>query len=225
MFHFVYNADDLYGYPTYAAPVERPYRGMGLRRAYFATLRRAKKLLWEKESVRHDWFFAVGRQVLQDLKRRRLQNSSLAFPPCRVNIAPKMPKKRQAVQFARLIPDKRLELYIEMASNIPEHEFILVGRRDSLSETLYPGYADKLTSTLPSNMTYVESTLRERPDLLQESQVYIYTGKERGIVLTMAEAIAAGCIPQKAREPQTSLRSLRLAQSIGLPKKQSENFV
>lgn len=63
------------------------------------------------------------------------------------------------------------------------------------SDRLYPGYADSLLSTLPSNMTFVESSVRERPDLLEDSQFYVYTGIEKGIVLSIIEAISAGCVP------------------------------
>lgn len=195
MFHFVYNADDLFAYPAYASPIDRHRSSKGFHKAYFAILHRTKKLFWDRQFVRNDWFFAIGTRVLQDLRSRLYLNSSLTFPPCRINFRPKASKKRQVVQFARIIPDKRLELYVQIASKLAEYDFILVGRRDSLSERFYPGYADKLLSTFPKNLTYIEATMRERPDLLEESQVYVYTGRERGIILTMIEAIAAGCIP------------------------------
>ena len=42
---------------------------------------------------------------------------------------------------------------------------------------------------------YVDALVSERPELLEESKVYLYTGVERGIGLALVEAIAAGCIP------------------------------
>ena len=36
---------------------------------------------------------------------------------------------------------------------------------------------------------------RERPDFLENSKVYLYTGTEAGIGVALVEAIAAGCIP------------------------------
>ena len=62
-------------------------------------------------------------------------------------------------------------------------------------KALYRGYSSMIFSHLPSNVTYTESLVSERPDLLEESMVYLYTGNERGIGLALVEAIGAGCFP------------------------------
>ncbi len=195
IFHFVYNADDLFSYPPAATPPNHHHTDKGPRKLYFDAMKKATRFLWRKRPESQDWLFAIGSNVLGDLRKRGYRNSSLAFPPCRVNFKPRFPKKKQVVQAARIIPEKRLELYFDIASRLPEYRFYLVGRDAPLSRKLYPGYSTRLLSRLPRNVTYVDAFVRERPELLEESKVYVYTGAERGIGLALVEAIAAGCIP------------------------------
>ena len=103
MFHFVYSAGDLFSYPHAAAPLMVPVAGNLLSKIYVDGLRRAKKLVWGKPPSL-DWFFAVGSNVLRDIRKKGYNNSSLAFPPCRVGFHPRFPKKQQVVQAARIIP-------------------------------------------------------------------------------------------------------------------------
>jgi glycosyltransferase involved in cell wall biosynthesis len=193
MFHFVYNSKDLLAYPAAAAPIKA--KGRGLRRIYLDCLRWSWEFFREKHEKDQDWFFCIGSNVLQDLRNEGYWNSSFALPPSRTNFMPKIPKKNQVVQAARIIPDKGLETYLEIASKLPDYEFYLIGRNEPSLRRLNPGYSDKLLSNLPQNMCYVDAIVRERQDLLEESKVYLYTGVERGIGLAMMEAIAAGCVP------------------------------
>jgi glycosyltransferase involved in cell wall biosynthesis len=194
MFHFVYSAGDLFSYPHAAAPLTVPVTGSPLSKFYVDGVRRAKKLLWGKQPSR-DWFFALGSSILRDIRKRGYNNSSIAFPPCRVSFRPRFPKKKQVIQAARIIPDKRLELYFEIASRLPDYRFILVGKNDQLSDSAFPGYAKRILSRLPRNVIYVDALMRDRPELLEESKIYLYTGNEPGIGLAMVEAMAAGCVP------------------------------
>jgi glycosyltransferase involved in cell wall biosynthesis len=207
VFHFVYNINDMFQFPSKAAPLKmESSRRMGLtgpRDLFLNGLKkpgrefiaRYAKLIWKKTPESKDWFFAVGSIVLEDLRQKGYLNSSLAFPPCRVDFSPRSPKKKQVVQAARMIPDKRLELYFDIASLLPQYRFILLGRDSEMSRRSYPGYADELLSMLPGNVVYVDALVRERPELFEESKVYLYTGIEKGIVLALVEAVAAGCIP------------------------------
>ncbi len=194
--HFVYDAKDKFSYPRAAAPDDRKYLGTGPIKAYFDTTRWLRKLVWKKIAGSNDpRFLAVGSLVLDDLKRNGYRNSSLIFPPCRIDFEPRLPKKKQVAQASRIIPEKRLELFIEIALRLPEYKFYLVGRRDQISEGLYPGYAQSVLSALPRNVTYLDALVREHKEILEESKVYVYTGREPGIGIALMEAIAAGCIP------------------------------
>ncbi len=193
MFHFLYSISDLFSYPPGASPPIRPHDGHTGSGMYNRTL----TFLWNHSVGKSSptWLFAVGSKVLDDLRKLGYRNSSLMFPPCRTSFSPTLPKKKQVVQLTRIIPDKRLELFFEIAQMLPEYTFYLVGRNPARFQEIYPKYSKNLLAKIPRNVVYVEALLRERPELLQESKVYLYTGIERGIVMSIVEAIAAGCIP------------------------------
>lgn len=200
VYHFVYNAAELYHYPLGSAPPQLDIYSKHVRRLPSIAFRLAKKLLWKKRPLSDDWFFAVGSIILNDLKQKGYPNSSLVFPPCRVTFKPKFPKKKQVVQAVRLVPEKRLELFFDIARNLPDYPFYLLARDSEILRRLAPGYAERVLSNVPRNVTVVNSTVRERPDLLEESKVYLYTGREPGIGLSLVESLAAGCTPFSSSE-------------------------
>jgi glycosyltransferase involved in cell wall biosynthesis len=194
MFHFVYSAGDLFRYPHAAAPVDDPESGRIIEDIYITAMRRIKTLLWNKVPS-NDWFFAMGSRVLHDIRRAGYSNSSLVFPPVRQSFRPRFPKRKQVLQAARMIPDKRLDLFIDIASRLPQYKFFLVGKRDRLLDRRFLGYSKRILSQLPRNVAYLDGLLSEQARLLEESMVYLYTGMEPGIGIALIEAISAGCIP------------------------------
>jgi glycosyltransferase involved in cell wall biosynthesis len=164
---------------------------------YGVILGRVRKFLLDHYSPRPSVFLAVGSRVLQGLVQRGYENSALLLPPCRTVFQPKFPKKKQVVQFARIIPDKRIELFLEIARRLPQYPFYVIGRAP---ETPNDEYYNRIIGDLPRNVTYVNALTRQRPDLLELSKVYLYTGVEAGIGIALIEAISAGCIPFSPRE-------------------------
>ncbi len=195
IFHFIYDAADMFGYPVGSAPPDSPIDLGGLKGLYYKALRLYIRIFWKKQSHAQDWFFAVGSSVLTDLRMRGYSNSSLVFPPCRINFTPRFPKRKQVVQAVRLLPEKRLELYYTIAQMLPDCQFYLIGRDSAMLRRMFPGYGETVLSKLPENVTYLNNVVREKPELFQESKIYLYTGTERGIGLAVVEAISAGCIP------------------------------
>src|SRR5437867_2283005 len=150
VFHFIYGRNDPYGFPPAAALLYRNRSGRGPEGAYFKTMKwLGQRLVWNDYSP-SDWLFAVGSGVLSDLRSGGFQNSSLAFPPCRVSFKPAFPKRPRIVQVARMIPDKRLEIFLKIATLLPEFEFILLGRSDQMLKKNYPGYSDRILAHLPN---------------------------------------------------------------------------
>jgi len=196
LFHFVYSANDLFGYPPEASPFVKYASKHSFKAPYYLLYQQIKENFWRKHYSRPSQFFAIGSRVLADLRQHGYRNSSLLFPPCRTTFSPRLPKKKRVIQVARVIPDKKLELFAKIAEKLPEYEFLLIGRDLTLVKNSYPrGYSESVLASMPSNVTYVESPLRARPELLEESRVFLYTGSEPGIVLSVVEGIAAGCIP------------------------------
>ena len=183
LFHFVYNILDLFNHPQGSSLSGPESSKEPIKKPYYFLLRQVRRFFLDKYSPTPAIFFAVGSLVLQDLKERGYENSRLIFPPCRTSFKPRFPKKKQVVQFS------------EIARLLPQYPFYLVGRTPSERSGTNHEYSQRILRELPRNVTYVDALTRERPDLLEDSKVYLYTGTEAGIGVALVEAIAAGCVP------------------------------
>ena len=99
-----------------------------------------------------------------------------------------MEKKRQVVTVARIVPEKRLDVFCDVASRLPDSNFIIVGRESPEHRE----YKQDLVSKLPPNVRYVESPIVLRPELLGESKVYLHAGRERGFGIAIYGRIVCG---------------------------------
>src|SRR5438093_2869386 len=190
LYHFVYELTDLFRYPM---PLVRraPQVDGPAKKAYFAILRIIYECL--ASVPRPSWYYVTGQQVLTGLSKLCRTNSSFFYPPSRV-FKDGLPKKNRILQACRIAPEKRLELMFETARQMPNYEFYLVGKNLPAQKQSHPGYAELLLSKLPHNVSYFDSLVSDRPELLEESKVYFHTGLEKGILLILMEAMSAGCI-------------------------------
>jgi len=185
MYHFLYDIADLF---RYGGPGPLALAGNSWYwHLYYWAARRMRSTLLKPSPTQ---FFVLGTKVLEDLKMNGYDNSSLIYPPCQMRFQPDR-KKKYVLQACRIVPQKRLELFIEIAKHLPQYRFIIAG----LDSPLHPGYRDKLFAEAPKNLFYVETPLRSQPGLVEKAKVYLYTGIEPGIGIALVEAIGAGCIP------------------------------
>jgi len=191
MSHFVYDMVDLFAYPAPLASLDAMSKGGRMaawRKVYYATFR----LIRTKRRTAH--FFALSNNVLYDLKAAGFSDSSLIYPPCESPFKPK-PKTNSVVQVTRIVPQKRLEMFIEAARRMPEYDFYIVGRDNPILQRFNPGYSKKLFHDAPENLIRIEGAIRNTPWVVEDAKVYLYTGIEPGIGIALVEAIGAGCIP------------------------------
>ncbi len=153
------------------------------------TLNNLVKRILNVEPPNPNWYFAISPGVLRRLKEKGHSNSSLLPPPC--TQFPPMKKRDQIIQVTRLIPEKRVEIFLEAAKRLPRYHFVLMARTKPGLEA----YAQDLQDRMPSNVTLVKASLREAPHLLEESKIFLYTGGEDAMMLTVVEAVSAGCYP------------------------------
>jgi glycosyltransferase involved in cell wall biosynthesis len=198
-YHFLYNITDLFAFPSSLSEeaIKRYFgekaKGLGFRwRMYYWGLSRIRNTLLGKPDPKI--FFALSQQVFEDLRGRGFQNSVMIHPPARLNVFHPKPKKKRVVTACRIVPPKRLEDFFEIARRLPEQEFLIVGRDSPDLKTLYQGYSENLMKNRPDNVKYVEAALRDVPELLEESQVYLYCGVEPGMGIAVIEAAGAGCV-------------------------------
>jgi glycosyltransferase involved in cell wall biosynthesis len=190
LYHFIYSGAELFQYSTGYSPSSFPKQK--LPRGYVGakrTINNLVKKILNVEPPNPNWYFAISPGVLKRLRERGNWNSSLLPPPC--TQFPPMKKRDQIIQVTRLIPEKRVEIFLEAAKRLPKNHFVLMARTKPGLEA----YARDLLDRMPSNVTVVKAPLREAPHLLEESKIFLYTGGEDAMMLTVVEAVSAGCYP------------------------------
>lgn len=137
---------------------------------------------------------ALGPSVLRDLQRGGFRNSILMPPAYGIPFRPR-PKKKQVVYVTFLAPQKRIDDFIEIARALPQYKFVLLCRDTQTMNEIYKGYAKRILAEVPDNLQYVESRVRQAPEFLEESKVYLHTSSEPGMGIAVMEALSAGCVP------------------------------
>jgi len=99
-----------------------------------------------------------------------------------------------------LAPQKNVDDFFEIARRLPQYKFYLIGRDTARVNRIYGGYASRVLANKPSNVEYVETRIRQSPDLLEESKVYLHTSTEPGMSIAVMEALSAGCVPLAPRQ-------------------------
>jgi glycosyltransferase involved in cell wall biosynthesis len=186
-YHFCYGSyKDLFVYPfAFYRENYRPYS--------FVVKKLVRAVVGAPPSP--TWILALSSQVLDNLKQNHYDNASAIYPPTQLMFTPAAIKKKRIVQASRFTPGKRLEWFCEVAKRLPEYDFALVCRDEPNLRKLTPGYAEKILASMPQNIEYVASAIRQTPGYFEESKVHLYTGLEPSIALVLVEAIGAGCIP------------------------------
>lgn len=196
LIHFTYDFTDLFVFSPYTRMKDwRP----DLEKLKFRTFklytegRRLSRIVVRRAfAVKHptpDLICTPSSILLEVLREHGFTNTMGFVPPAR-SFTP-LPKKRQIVQVARIVQAKRLEMYFEAARRMPHEKFVLIARLQEGAMV----YGEKLIQNIPPNVEFVQGNLRDNVDRLRESSVYCYTGRDRAIMLTVAEAISAGCYP------------------------------
>jgi glycosyltransferase involved in cell wall biosynthesis len=214
IYHFLYDIVDLFAYPsplpqvaTYLrANVDNPLRTWGEKRfdgklpmggygihwrVYYTFLIKLRNILVGDPTPKT--FFALSEQVQRELVARGYRNSRTVYPPCRLDFQPRLPKVRRVITVTRIVPQKRLEIFLECARRMSDTYFIIVQRDGPELRAFNPGYSEELFKNVPENVVRVEGAIKDHPELLEESWVYMYCGIEPGIGIAVVEALGAGC--------------------------------
>jgi glycosyltransferase involved in cell wall biosynthesis len=190
----MYNVRDLYTYPVLGGTTIRGSRRFRPQwQAYILILEKLRKRLIGQPYVKR--FLALSDLIYRDLLQQGFENAEMIFPPARLDVFTPKPKKRQIVITCRIDPAKNLEGYFKIAEQLPKERFLLVGRDNETTRIAHPGYAERVLSRKPSNVEFINSPVKNVPETVEESMVYLYTGIEPGIGIAIMEACGAGCIP------------------------------
>jgi glycosyltransferase involved in cell wall biosynthesis len=205
LYHFIYHGTDLFQYS--ASYLSSSFPKQKLPHGYITVKRGLNDFLRKILQVKPpnpDWYFALSPSILARLRNSGRKNSSLIFQPS-TQFQPRQ-KKEQVIQVTRLIPEKRVEIFLEAARRLPEYRFLLLARTKPGLEA----YARDIEKRIPANVIYLKTTLGQAPHLLEESKVYLYTGAENAMMLSVVAAISAGCYPIVAKNtgPEETIEAL-----------------
>ena len=107
--------------------------------------------------------------------------------------SPSPPKIPQVVTVSRLVPEKRLEMVVQIANHLPDIRFVLAGREGEATKHYLPML--RKLSTRGNIEIRTSISEREKVALLKESKVFLNTSENEGFLLTTVEALLAGSYP------------------------------
>ena len=103
-------------------------------------------------------------------------------------------KSKQVVSLGRFSPDKRQLEQIEIASQLAEFQFYLVGFINN--EAYFEKCKQKIESLKLKNVNLVgNASALERKKILDESEYFIHNLRNEPFGITTVQAIASGCYP------------------------------
>ncbi|MCL1977374.1 MAG: glycosyltransferase [Candidatus Bathyarchaeota archaeon] len=119
------------------------------------------------------------------------RKAEVVYPP--VDIEDFKPAKKElfVVSVGCFVPNKNYELIVQVAKQMPNVKFVIVGRK-----CLNDPYYDKIAALKPDNVDLIaNATHADLSVLLGKAKVYLHgmIGEHFGI--SVVEAMAAGCIP------------------------------
>ncbi len=121
------------------------------------------------------------------------RQSMTLYPPCPIELYSSQRSQRDdvAITVGRIVPEKRMNLFTEMARKLPQIKFVIVGSVAEQRKTYY----DWLRSNAPENISFILSPLRKVKDILARAKVYVHCAENEHFGITIVEAMASGCVP------------------------------
>jgi len=123
------------------------------------------------------------------------RSSKTVYPPCPVDFYSRFSRiqtrENMVLTISRIVPEKRIHLFTELARMVPQSSFVVVG---SLSDQ-GSAYFERLKNKAPRNVSFVLSPLRKVRNLLGRATAYVHCAENEHFGITIVEAMAAGCVP------------------------------
>ncbi len=138
-------------------------------------------------------FFAVSDYTRDFVMQKWGRDSETLYPPCPVETysSVQAPKENIVISVGRIVPEKRIHLFVELARRLPDYKFLMVGSIGRQTST----YSESLIRNAPDNVSFVLSPLRKERGLLAKAKVYVHCAQNEHFGITIVEAMAAGCVP------------------------------
>lgn len=140
-----------------------------------------------------DQLLAVSDFTRRFVKEKWGRESTTLYPPCPIDLYNNLNfrKENLVITVGRIAPEKRMELFLEIARRLSDVKFAIIGSVVTGKESHY----NKLRTTAPTNVSFVISPLRKVKDMLGSAKVYVHCAQDEHFGISIVEAMAAGCVP------------------------------
>ncbi|TMI06376.1 glycosyltransferase family 4 protein [Candidatus Bathyarchaeota archaeon] len=152
------------------------------------------RLFYHSRVSHIDRLLAVSDYTREFVKEKWGRDSTTLYPPCPIDLYSDLrdqPKENLVVTVGRIGPEKRIELFLEIARRMPSVRFAIIGSVASEKES----YSNILRKVAPSNIAWVVAPLRKVKEMLGQAKVYVHCALNEHFGITIVEAMAAGCVP------------------------------
>ncbi len=148
------------------------------------------RLHYDRKISRIGLVLAISQYSKSHFDREWKRPTALVYPAC--NMVSPGPKRDLVVTAARAVPEKRLELFWEIARRRPEYEFAMLATQVSH----FTKYSNDLSKKAPDNgRTIFNPPKEEYHRLLGQAKVYLHLMPGEHFGITIIEAMSASCVP------------------------------
>jgi len=136
---------------------------------------------------------AVSDFTRQIVKKNWGRESIVLYPPCPIDLYSDLSPRKEdlVITVGRMAPEKRMELFLEVARRLQDIKFAIIGSVAPGKESYYK----KLKAAAPNNVSFLVSPLRKAKDILGRAKIYFHSAFNEHFGITIVEAMAAGCVP------------------------------
>ncbi len=140
-----------------------------------------------------DQLLSVSNYTRDFVRRVWSRDSTTLYPPCPIAQyeSLRVEKENLAVTVGRIVPEKRMHIFEEIARKLPPWKFAIIGSVSDHNSAYY----DFLRKHAPPNLSFVLSPLRKVREMLGTAKVYVHCARGEHFGMTIVEAMAAGCVP------------------------------
>lgn len=129
----------------------------------------------------------------KEIREKTGKKLPIIYPPVLGKTSQNAAKKRQFLSVGRITPEKNYDQLISIAKELPNEQFILVGKLENIKHlsSLQNRIA---TDNIQNIEIHTDASQEELKKLYITSQFYISTTKEEHFGISIVEAINHGCI-------------------------------
>ncbi|MEM2901716.1 MAG: glycosyltransferase [Candidatus Bathyarchaeia archaeon] len=156
-------------------------------KAYYWPLRR----YWMSQVRIVDLFIANSNYTRSKILNKWNKDAKVVYPPVETHIfTPSSQKEDKVISVGRITSSKRYENILEIAQEMPELKFLILGLKQDES------YFKSLLRRKPSNVCIKTNVTRKLlVEELSSSKLYLHCMHGEHFGISVVEAMAAGCVP------------------------------